>query len=311
MNHYPHHIGDFVKDTMGFSQGAIGAYRLLMDAYYANEEAPAAEDVYVIGRATTPAERKNVDRALTKFTLKDGRYCHKRVEEELAAFRARSETGGANANKRWQKNAKNDAKPHATTMPKEMPEECQTVSEGHAAEMLASSHKPEVQKPSEKQRYEARDIPDSAGSRGAAALEELKTKALTLDEAKIPGGPQTAAGVLASVLKANNCRGNAFHPTVIEWAMLGITVDRLKAAIAKARQRPGKEHPASIDCSYLDPIVREDEKPAGDTRWRTDDDAAVAKGRELGLEAKRGEDFYAFRQRIGEALSERARRTVQ
>lgn len=119
---------------MGFSQGAIGAYRLLMDAYYANEEGPAIDDVYVIGRATTPAERRNVDKALEKFERRGDRYYHKRVEEELAAFRARSKAGTESAEKRWRKDAKGDAK--------DMPIECQTLSEGDAAEMLASSHKP-------------------------------------------------------------------------------------------------------------------------------------------------------------------------
>lgn len=140
MNHYPHHIGDFAKDTLGFNQGAIGAYRLLMDAYYANEQAPAVDEVYVIGRAITPSERKNVDRALTKFDLKDGRYYHKRVEEELIAYRERSEQAKKNIAKRYEK-------------PTKRPTERSTD------EVLASSHKP-VTKPTEKRFPSDNTIPE-------------------------------------------------------------------------------------------------------------------------------------------------------
>lgn len=151
MNHYPHHIGDFAKDTMGFSQGAIGAYRLLMDAYYANEEAPPIDDVYVIGRATTPAERKNVDKALTKFERRDGHYFHKRVEEELAAFRVRSKEATDKANLRWEKErAKKDAEGNAGSNADGNADGNATASTGHEPEhplgnapaMLTSNHKP-------------------------------------------------------------------------------------------------------------------------------------------------------------------------
>ena len=101
--------------------------------------------------------------------------------------------------------------------------------------------------------------PDSVGSRGAAALEGLR--ALSLQEAKIPGGPDTPAAILASVLFANGCKGTANHPLVVEWAQLGFTVEKLKTAIAKARQRPGKDR-GPIDPAYLDTILHDESKPA-------------------------------------------------
>lgn len=264
MNHYPHHIGDFAKDTLGFNQGAIGAYRLLMDAYYANEQAIAAEDAYVIGRATTPAERKNVDKALTKFELKDGRYHHKRVEEELDAYRDRSETGRKNVAKRYQKTTEST---------------------------LASSHKP-VTSNQEKQRFpDMNQAPDSVGTACAAAFENLKTKALTLNEAKIPGGQETPAGVLASVLLANGVKGNAFHPLVVEWAREGVTVEKLKDAIAKARQRPGKET-GTFGVAYLDPIIHDETKPAAQVAVEKSSEAArkaVAKTQRLIAEQRERE----------------------
>lgn len=113
--------------------------------------------------------------------------------------------------------------------------------------------------------------PDSAGSRGAAALQGLK--ALSLQEAKIDGGPETPAAHLASVLKANGCSGNAFHPLLVEWAREGVTVDRLKDVIARARQRPGKEK-GDIGPAYLDKILHDETKPAAQVHAEKASDAS-------------------------------------
>lgn len=102
MNHYPHHIGDYAKDTMGLSQGEHGAYRLLMDASYATETGIPADEVYAIARAHAAAERKNTDRVLAKFfRLRDGRWYQKRIEEEIAAYREKSEKASQSAQTRW------------------------------------------------------------------------------------------------------------------------------------------------------------------------------------------------------------------
>jgi uncharacterized protein YdaU (DUF1376 family) len=225
VNHYPHHIGDFAKDTMGFSQGAIGAYRLLMDAYYANEEAPPAEDVYVIGRATTPTERKNVDKALTKFELRDGRYCHKRVEEELAAFRKRSEEGAEKANRRWRKHAASNAE----SMPGAMPTACQSDAgrhaEPHAAAMLASSHKP-VKQPQEQAAPKVSPPGDS---------------------------PPIAALAALCVRFRVNADGAKALLHLRQFVAEGVTEAQLADAILLARDR--KPDPELIPLAYLAPIV--------------------------------------------------------
>lgn len=92
MNYYPHHIGDYAKDTRALSQAEHGAYRLLIDEAYSSENGVDAEEVYAISCAHTAAERKNTDRVLTKFfTLRDGRYYQKRIDEEVVAYRSKSE----------------------------------------------------------------------------------------------------------------------------------------------------------------------------------------------------------------------------
>lgn len=304
MNHYPHHLGDYAKDTMGLSLLEHGAYRLLIDAYYATERPipPGLDAACRMVRAASKPERAAVDFVLKTYFHGDAHgWHHKRIDSEIAAYRAKSEKASKNAAARWDKPSGRNA----NASPPAEQTECRTITDSIAEAMLTSSHKPVAsnQEPSDEQRLEPPGIPELSSAGRAAPLRTLE------QQGRIPGGDGTPAAELAAVLKANSCRGNAFNPLVIEWAMKGITVERLKDAIAKARQRPGKES-ALIGPEYLNPILADEGKPV-DNRWRTDDDAAVAKGRELGLEAKRGEDFYAFRQRIGEALSQRARRTVQ
>lgn len=223
MNHYPHHIGDFAKDTLGFSQGAIGAYRLLMDAYYANEEPIAAEDVYVIGRATTAAERKNVEKALTKFELIDGRYHHKRVDEELAAYRERSATASASAKKRW---CKQDAKPMPPHMQTHMPTHSEGSNETDAGAMLASSHKP------------INPIPKQAALRTPTGVD---------------GDAPLAALAAVCVRSRVNADGGKGLLHLRQFVADGVTEAVLADAVLVARDR--KPEPEVIPIGYLAPIV--------------------------------------------------------
>lgn len=102
MNHYPHHLGDYAKDTNGLTQGQHGAYRLLIDNYYATEK-PLPNDIeelYTITRATTAAEKKNTDKVLAKyFSLKADGYHKNRIDEEIALYQVAVETARANGKK--------------------------------------------------------------------------------------------------------------------------------------------------------------------------------------------------------------------
>lgn len=313
MNHYPHHLGDYAKDTLGLSMLEHGAYRLLLDAYYATEEAPAAEDVYAITKAGTPAERKAVEKVLRKFELRDGRYYHKRVEEELEAYRERSKAAADKAAKRWKK----DAQPNAPAMPRHMPqhqpEHMPQQSPGNAQPILASSHKPVVnpKPPSEKRIPGGDTTPDSAATAAAAALEKLKAQhpPVSLEEARIPDN--TPAAVLSSVCIANGVSpATPFHPLIVEWARTGVTPERLKGAIATARLR--KPQPTKIPPAYLDTILADAGAPKADSRWRTDDAECERMARNLGLwPARAKESWQELRGRIAEALHNEARSEVR
>jgi uncharacterized protein YdaU (DUF1376 family) len=92
VNYYKRHLGDFARDCPNLSQGAVGAYTLLLDFYYANEAPlPLDRDELIrVARAFTPADRKNLDAALRLFERTADGYRSKRADEEIAAFQARA-----------------------------------------------------------------------------------------------------------------------------------------------------------------------------------------------------------------------------
>jgi uncharacterized protein YdaU (DUF1376 family) len=97
LHHYPHHIGDYSKDTPGLTMMEHGAYRLLMDAYYASERAIPEDEPYAIAKASNALERKAVDKVLRKyFTLEDGHYHQKRIDLELAHYQEKADLNRKN-----------------------------------------------------------------------------------------------------------------------------------------------------------------------------------------------------------------------
>lgn len=92
MHYYPHHIGDYRRDTAHLSILEHGAYRLLLDEYYVSAR-PLPSDLPTlcrITRALSRAERDAVAHILrTYFQPTPEGYRHKRVEAELATYQER------------------------------------------------------------------------------------------------------------------------------------------------------------------------------------------------------------------------------
>lgn len=85
MNYYEHHLGDYAKDTAHLSMLEHGAYRLLLDRYYATEQGIPADQAHRLARARTREEREAVDTVLSEFfVLKDGVWRNGRADEEVA-----------------------------------------------------------------------------------------------------------------------------------------------------------------------------------------------------------------------------------
>lgn len=80
-------IGDYLKDTARLTTEQHGAYLLLIMDYWVNG-APADEDdeLAAITHLDLRAWRKHRDKLARFFRIEDGRWLHKRVEEELARW---------------------------------------------------------------------------------------------------------------------------------------------------------------------------------------------------------------------------------
>ena len=93
MNYYKRHIGDYAAKAGHLSMLEHGAYCLLMDAYYNRETGPTRAEALRLARARSADEVAAVDAVLAEFfTETDGRYIQSRIEDELTAYRAVSET---------------------------------------------------------------------------------------------------------------------------------------------------------------------------------------------------------------------------
>lgn len=94
MNYYEHHIGDYIRDTVGLTMLEDGAYRRLLDQLYQTEKPLPLDrkEIYRMARATSTAERKAVDYVVSKFFEKtDEGYGQKRAMEILAEYWDRPE----------------------------------------------------------------------------------------------------------------------------------------------------------------------------------------------------------------------------
>lgn len=97
MNYYRRYSGDYLRDTARLSMLEHGAYCLMLDYYY-SEEQPLPLDlneIYTMVRAMTPADRKAVDKVLAKyFTPLDDGYHNERANHEIEVSQKARGNGG-------------------------------------------------------------------------------------------------------------------------------------------------------------------------------------------------------------------------
>lgn len=136
VNHYPRHIGDYLKKTLGLTMLQDGAYNRAIDLYYSEEqELPRKPDLYLSLRCQGKADRDAVDHVLAKyFEETPTGYRHDRCEKELEAQRERSAKAAKGAMGKWGKQQSE----HRSSMPRASPEHDASI----ASAMPASSHKP-------------------------------------------------------------------------------------------------------------------------------------------------------------------------
>lgn len=104
VNYYEHHLGDYARDTRHLTILEHGAYRLLLDIYYASEE-PLPLDMTAIERlagARTHSEKKAIRTVIEEFFISasDG-WRHERCDKVISAYRQKREKAQKSAKKRW------------------------------------------------------------------------------------------------------------------------------------------------------------------------------------------------------------------
>jgi len=131
MYYYQHHIGDYRRDTGHLTLLEHGIYRQLLDLYYISEKPLDAHAMRLVC-VRTADEQEAYKRILEDFFVKrDGKFYHKRCDEEINLFKNKSDKAKESASKRWNKNK--DLK-DANAL--------QTDSDSDANDMLTKNHKP-------------------------------------------------------------------------------------------------------------------------------------------------------------------------
>ena len=89
MHYYKRNLGDYAKKAGRLSMLQHGSYTLLIDACYDREQFPTLEEAIEWTWASTTEEIEAVTFVLRKFfELTDGVYVQKRIQEEVAEYRA-------------------------------------------------------------------------------------------------------------------------------------------------------------------------------------------------------------------------------
>lgn len=92
MHYYKRNLGDYAKKAGRLSMLQHGSYTLLIDACYDREQFPTRDEAIEWTWASTKEEVEAVEFVLSRFfTLEDGRYVQKRIQEEIAEYRAKAE----------------------------------------------------------------------------------------------------------------------------------------------------------------------------------------------------------------------------
>lgn len=113
MHFYQFHIGDYRAATAHLSNEEDLAYRRLLDMYYDTEQ-PLTDDTEWLARRIRISQDVVVRVLHDMFEPEGNRWHHKRVEKEIANYKAMSEGGKRGAAKRWGKGS--DSPPINTPM---------------------------------------------------------------------------------------------------------------------------------------------------------------------------------------------------
>lgn len=157
MNFYKHFLGDYARDTAHLSMLEHGAYRLMLDHYYATGKSLPADTalLYRICKANSKAERIAVDLVAGSFfpVNGDGSRHNRRADKELGNWEAQAtvnrligklggrpkKTDSVNSENRFGSDSITESKPNANPNHSQKPEITKPKSKAIARSADASS----------------------------------------------------------------------------------------------------------------------------------------------------------------------------
>jgi len=99
----------------------------------------------------------------------------------------------------------------------------------------------------------------------------------------------------------------SMHPTLLGWVKDKIPFEFILQCVNLARQQ--KPLPERIPANYLDKIIRAELKPKTGNAWQNTDEGILAKGKELGLPPRPGEEKAQYKARLIQAIQNNALKT--
>jgi uncharacterized protein YdaU (DUF1376 family) len=221
MIYYRRYLGDYSKKTSRLSMLEHGAYSMMLDAYYLEEEPlPLPVDkVYEICKAFSKEAREAVDNVLKKyFTKQKDGWHNKRADEEIAASQRARENGGKGGRPKTRRQTHDET--HDVT---------------HEGGLEANRNGTTVQ-PSSLSTLQPSNHPPTGGAE---------------EETPSPG---TARGAMAAALRSQGVTGvTPSHPLVVQWVEAGVSIGLLRDAVTEARD--SKPAPEALPVNYLTNIV--------------------------------------------------------
>lgn len=116
MNHYPRHIGDWLRDTAHLTETEECIYSRLIDQYYSREKPLPVDPSQCcrLVRANSRESRKAVVTVLSEFfTQSSDGWRQKRCDQEIEKFQTRSIQAADSARERWKKANANAQRTHS------------------------------------------------------------------------------------------------------------------------------------------------------------------------------------------------------
>lgn len=164
MNFVQWHLGDWIASTSLLSATERGVYFDLLVRYYKEERPIMQIECKRIARAYAPEEREAMKYVLNEFfELEDDSYRHHRCDEEIAAFKAKSEKRSIAAKARWSKEVapKTGGDGDASADSSEEQDQCKRNANAEHLECLTNNHKPIEEAKASSKKTRARRAPPS------------------------------------------------------------------------------------------------------------------------------------------------------